>query len=231
MGIVNHKEDLLSRINDLERQVRELRRGSLYNAAISQGGLEVRTPEGNVIMRAGEIPVGSATAFGVEMRRNNGSLQARFFDSGGGGGFWALFDEAENILFSDDTYSGQGIARPYLGAAWMPYSEVLTPPIAVTSATFVKTHRAHFPKQQPRIRCLLLCDSDADTTGEIILTDHGVQLGPTVTVELGANAYAFLDAEVSGAHMDHKYLDLEVRRTAGTGNVRVAPAWIGGLQS
>ncbi len=231
MGTVNHSEDLLTRIQDLERQVRELRRRTLFNAAVSSGGIEVRTPDGPAVMRAGETVVGSETAYGVSMFRLDGSVQARFFDTANGNGYWALFDEAGNITFSEDTVSGQGIARPYLGAPWMPYTEVLTPPIAITSATFVTTHRTHFPKQQPRVRCLLLCDSDAATTGEVILTDGGTQIGPTVTVEAAANAYAYLDAPVGGAHMDMKFLDLQVRRTGGAGNVRVAPAWIGGLQS
>lgn len=231
MGTVNHPEDLVSVVRDLERQVRELRRRSLGNAAISQGGLEVRTSEGAVIMRAGEFPWGSQTAHGVEFRRQNGGLQARFADTPGGNGYWALHDEAGNVICSEDTMSGQGLATPYLGAAWMPYSEVLSPPIATTSATFVITHRAHFPKQHPRVRVLLLCDSDADTTGEVILADGGSQIGGTVTVPLASNQYFWLDAEVAGSHMTMKYLDLQVRRTAGTGNVRVAPAWIGGVQS
>lgn len=231
MGWTNQPEDLTSVVRDLQRQVTELRRRSLYGAAISSGGLEVRTPDGDVVMRAGETIVGSETAFGVSMFRRDGSVQARFFDTPGGNGYWALFDEAGNITVSEDTTSGQGLARPYLGAPWMPYSEVVTPPIATTSATFVSTHRTHFPLQQPRVRCVLVCKSDAATTGEIILTDNAVQIGPTVTVEAAANTYSFLDATVDGDHMAMKTLDLQVRRTSGAGNVRIAPAWIGGLQS
>lgn len=231
MGVVRHQEDLATVVKDLQRQVRELRRGTLFGAVISQGGVEARTPDGDVIMRAGELDIGGTSAYGIEMRRRDGTLQARFFDTPGGGGYFAFFDEQQNIILSNDTVSGVGLAVPYIPAAWMPYSEVLSPPIATTSATFVITHRAHLTKQHPRIRVLLLCDSDADTTGEVILADGGVQIGPTVTVELGANNYRWLDAYVDGDHMAMKYLDLQVRRTAGTGSVRVAPAWIGGVQS
>jgi hypothetical protein len=231
MGIVNQPEDLLTRIRDLERQVRELRRGTLFGAAISQGGLEVQTPEGDVIARIGEIQVGDEAAYGMQIFRRDGSLQARFFDTPGGGGFWAFFDEAGNILASNDTVSGFGLARPYLTGSFMPYSEVSTPPIPTTSASFVITHRAHFPRQHPRVRVLLLCDSDADTTGEVILAQAGVQVGPTVQVELASNVYTWLEGEVSGEFGHMLYLDLQVRRTAGTGNVRVAPAWVGGIQS
>ncbi len=231
MGVVNHPEDLVSVVRDLQRQVRELRRNTLFGAAISQGGLEVRTPEGAVVLRAGEFEYGSETARGLTVFRTDGTMQARFFDVPGGNGYWAMFDEQENVLFSEDTVSGQGIARPYIPCTWMPYNEMSTPPIPVTSATFVSTHRAHFPKQQPRIRCLLLCDSDVGTTGEVILVDGSTQIGPTVTVEAGSNVYDYLDAPVPGGHMQMKFLDLQVRRTAGAGEVRVAPAWIGGLQS
>ncbi len=231
MGVVNHSEDLLTRIRDLERQVRELRRGTLFGAAITQGSLEVRTPEGDVIARIGEIEIGESTAYGMSVYRRNGTLQARFFDTPGGGGYWSLHDEQGSIVVSNDTVSGSGLATPYLTGTFMPYSEVSTPPIPTTSATFVTTHRAHLPRQHPRVRILLLCDSDADTTGEVILMQGGVQVGPTVTVELGSNVYTWLDAPVSGPLFQMMYLDLQVRRTAGTGSVRVAPGWIGGIQS
>ncbi len=231
MGVVNQPENLLTRIKDLERQVRELRRGSLFNAAITNGGLEVRTPDGDVILRAGDMDIGGQTAYGMPIFRRNGTLQARFFDTAGGDGYWSFFDESGNIVASNDTVSGFGLARPYLTGSFMPFSEVSSPPIPITSATFVITHRAHFPRQHPRVRVLLLCDSDADTTGEVILTQSGVQVGPTVTVDAASNIYTWLEAPVTGAFTHMLYLDIQVRRTGGTGNVRVAPAWVGGVQS
>lgn len=113
----------------------------------------------------------------------------------------------------------------------MRYSEVLTPPLSTTSATFEILWRYHGQKQLPRVRSLLLVDSDSDTTGEIILSQGGVQVGPTITVEANANSYMWHDATVSGGHLSSLYLDLQARRTAGTGSVKVAPAWISGVQS
>ncbi len=232
MGKVNHTEDLTSRIKALEARLAALERGRpLANASVSQGNFDVRTPDGDVIMKAGELQIGSQTAYGVELRRRDGSLQARFFDTPGSNGYWAMFDEASNVVVSNDTVSGVGLATPYIPYTAMPYSEMSTPPIPTTSATFVPTHRVHGQRQHPRIRVQLLTDSDAGTTGEVILMQGGVQIGGTLSVPDGDNSYRYIDANVDGGHLSFVYIDIHVRRASGAGNVRVAPAWVAGIQS
>jgi hypothetical protein len=182
-------------------------------------------------MKAGEIQVGGDTVYGVEFRNRAGSLQARYFDSTGGTGFWAMFDEASNVIVSNDTVSGTGLATPYIPYTAMPYSEMSTPPIATTSATFVPTHRIHGQKQHPRIRVQLLTDTDATTTGEVILMQNGSQIGATLAVPDNDNSYRTIDAYVDSGHLGFVYIDVHVRRVSGAGNVRVAPAWVAGIQS
>lgn len=232
MGKVLHTEDLLTRLAAAEKRIAALERGRpLANASVSQGNFDVRTPQGDVIMKAGELQIGSETAYGVELRRGDGSLQARFFDTPGGNGYWALFDEASNVVVSNDTVAGVGLATPYIPYTVMLYSEMSTPPIPTTSATFVATHRIHGQKQHPKLRVQLLTDSDAATTGEVILMQGGVQIGGTLEVPAADNSYRWIDAPVDGDHLSFVYVDLQVRRTGGAGNVRVAPAWAAGIQS
>ncbi len=232
MGVVNQPEDLLTRIKALERQVRELRRGTLNNATISQGGLEVRTPDGAVIMRAGEFTYGSQAARGLIIFRSNGTTQARFFDVPGGGGYWSMFDEQGSAIFSEDTNSGFGIATPYLQVAAMPYSEVLSPPQSTTSATFTRLHRLHFQLQQPWLRTQLICQTDASTTGEVQLAVAGVPVTASpAPLDAGISEYRTVDARIEGDQRSFQYVDVEVRRTGGAGAVRVAVAFASGRQS
>ncbi len=229
MGVTDQPQDLLTLVRDLQRQVTELRRRSLYNAAISSGGLEVRTPDAAVVVRAGQL--GDTDEYGVEMRRRDGTLQARFWDTPGGGGWWSLHDEQGRICVSNDSASGRGLATPYLTWDWMPWSQVTTPPLATTSAAFEIVARCHAQLQNPRIRLLLIAKTDADTTGEVILAQGSTVISGVLSVQAAANNYLWLTATVDGDMFDAGYIDLQARRTAGTGTVRLAIAWCAGVQS
>ncbi len=231
MGTVNQREDLLSVVRDLQRQVRELRRRSLFNAAISEGDIQVRTPEGAPIVIAGQIPYGSSTVSGLAVYRSDGTLQARFFDSAGGNGFWALFDEAENILASDDTVAGEGLARPYIPMRTVPYTEVTTPPVAVTSASFVPVFRTSGMKQLARIRVRVLVQTDGATTGEIVLMQGVSTISTTVIVPPSTNDYMILDGTVTGGHLTFVDVDTHARRSAGAGTFRIGVSADSGIQS
>lgn len=228
----NHTEDLYATIRDLKKRIAALERGRpVAGASISQGNLELRTPDGDTIMRAGEIQWGSQTAYGVEFFRQNGTRQARFFDTANGGGYWALYGEQGEILVSNDTVSGVGLATPYIPLTVTRYSEYLSPPVTTVSATFEPLFRAHAQRQHPRVRFLLATDSDADTTGEVMLTQGGAQISNVVSVPLGDNTLRWLDATVTGDHLGTLGVEVNARRTAGTGFVRVGVMWCAGVQS
>ncbi len=233
MGTSNQPADLLSLIKELQKQVRELRRRSLFGAAISEGDLSVRTSDGSTVLRVGEIPYGSGTVSGLAITRADGTLQARFFDtSPGGGGYWALFDEQQNVIVSEDTVASQGLATPYLQVKSMPSSEVTTVPQFTTSATFVPLHRLHFQKAQPWIRTWLITQTDAATVGEVRLAVGGVAItAAPLPLAAAINTYQLLDAPVAGSHMSFQAIDVEARRVSGAGNVRVGVAFASGRQS
>lgn len=231
MGVVRQAEDLLTRIKDLERQVRELRRRNISNAVISDGNLEVRTASGQVIMRAGDIPYNNTTVTGLQTFRANGTLASIQWDTPTGGGFWAFFDEAGAILLSNDTVSGSSLATPYLGYHVVPWSEVLSPPQSTTNAAMETLHRIHGQRQNPWIRVLLIVQSDAGTTGEVQVADAGTPLTAATPIAAATNTYTWIDAPVSGAHMDAKFLDVQARRTGGAGAIRIGVASVLGRQS
>lgn len=232
MGKQLHTETLLTRLLAAEKRIAVLERARpVSGAAISQGNLDVRAPNGESVLRAGQLPYGDDPAYGLEVRRLNGGLQARFFDTDGGGGYAAIFDSEGNVIFSEDTASNQGIATPYLAYRVMPYSEVLTPAQNTVSATFEKLHRITAQKAQPWVRTYLIINTTADTTAQVVLTQGGVQISSILDLPVSTNGYFWLDAPVDGGHMSTLLVDVEARRVAGTGPVRVAVAIATGRQS
>lgn len=232
MTTTNQQQDLGTVLRDVQQQLKELRRATLSGAALSSGSIEVRSPTtGAVLVRAGEIPYGSSTVQGWAVYRTNGTIQALFWDSSGGDGYWALFDEQQNILVSSDTVSGVGLAAPYLGTHPTPYSRVTNPPESTTSGTFGPLWRLHHRKQHPRLHVRLVIRTAADTTGEIRLFCAGVAISDTLAVPVATNGYFDVYGAVPGAHMGIQNVDVEARRVAGTGSVQVEVVICQGVQS
>lgn len=228
----NQPEDLGTRIKALERRIADLERGrTLAGAVLSQGNLEVRDDNGTTILRVGRFDYGGQTVYGMLLSRTDGSTQMWAWDAGGGGGYFSLWDEAGNIIVSNDTASGQGLATPYIPFRSLPWSEVLTPPQSTTSGTFTPLHRIHGQKQHPVIRAHLITQADASTDGEAYLSVGGVPISSVITIPGGDNSYRTLDADLAGSHLSFVYVDVEVRRTAGAGAIRVGVAFVEGKQS
>lgn len=232
MGQTNQPDDLISRIKRLEQQVKELRRPStLGNAALSQGSFEVRDDGGNTVLRAGKFLSGADEVYGLAAWRDNGSIQFLVWDNGSGDGYWSLWDEVGNIVVSNDTDSGQGLATPYIPYRPMPYSEVLTPPQSTTSGTFGALHRVHGQKQHPIIRAHLILQADASTTGEVRLAVDGSAISDVQVIDAGENVYRTIDCALAGGHLSFQYVDVEARRVSGAGAIRVGVAFVEGKQS
>lgn len=230
---VNHAEDLVARIKRLENEIATLKRGTtLSNSVLSRGSMEVQTDSGQVLQRIGAIPFGGSTVQGIASYRANGSVASIVWDTPTGGGFWAFYDEAENVVVSDDTVSGVGLARPYLQYSSMPSTSVVTPPQSTTSGTFQALHRCHGQRWQPWIRTYLIVQSDAATTGEVQLAIGGVAITAAPTPILAAaNAYQVVDAQLPGEFMDFFAVDVEARRVSGAGAIRIGLAFVSGRQS
>jgi hypothetical protein len=230
---INHPEDLIARIKRLENELAILKRGStLSGSVLSRGQMEVQTESGQVLQRIGAIPWAGTTVRGIANYRADGSVTSIQWDDDEGNGYWSWYDEAGNSVVSDDTVSGQGLARPYLQYASTPWTQVLTPPELTTLGTFDPMARIAGQKQQPYLRVYLLTQADVGTTGEVQLAIGGsaITAAPT-SIPDGANLYQTVDAELPGEHLSIFTVDVEARRVSGAGSIRVGVAFASGRQS
>jgi len=241
-------QDIIDIIRGLEQRIRELEKGApIRNAQISGGqGLKitggggidvdgsgfifVRDPDGGTTapFYAGFLarptydrPDGKAQP-GVAMYRDDGTLAFALYDANPADGYQqyvGIYDRAGNIIVGDDTTSGQGLARPYLGFSLYPvrFGELLP----TTSATFEQLFSGQGDKQHPNLSVRAWGATDSGTTGELRVMVNGVQLGATATLPaLSFTTYDFA-GPVAGTHLTTLSVSIEARRTSGTGNVRV----------
>lgn len=200
------------------------------------GSLIMQTPAGHTVVQAQriDIPDGSGRKQQVfVLGRDDGSLAFALADLGTTPGHshqqnWALYDRATNILFAEDTDSGVGLARPYLSLG--PFMSNSYPTDTTTSGSFVTLQTLVGFKQHPKVWVQILGRSDdGTTTGEIRVIDQdGHVIGPVQTVTAGAYAYYNIGpAVLPGAHELAISLNIQARRTAGTGaiGVRGIAAW------
>ncbi len=215
--------DVAKVLNAEFQKIKELGRKTLYSAVISAGGLriqddgafEIVTSTGAYTLYAKKGTDGKRE-FGV--LRDNGTFVIRTFTASGAQA-WALHDNQNGIVFSDDAAAGQGIARPAL--SW-PTRRVRFDSLPSTdSASFEAVVDTGFVyKQHPMAYAQVVhCATTSGTTGEARLMLDGVQVGSTITVGF-AVAYANIGPiAIPGSHMSQHRLILECRRTGGTGRV------------
>ena len=225
MGQVNQPSNLLDRIIRVEKRVEEIwKKVGLASAVIRRGGLTLledaylRMVDDNnhEIVYIGPDNEGKQI---IRIRREGGAEVLYTYTAQGGRQFWALTDNAQQIVFSDDAVSGQGIARP-----WIPIPVQTTrfddlPSTPNTNWDQLQS-TAWRPKQHPFWKASVShCVDNPDTTGEARLMLDGVQVGNAITVAW-LNAWTDVGPfPVPGTHMSLHQLELHCRRTAGTGRV------------
>lgn len=232
--------DIMRRLRDLERMVRELMAGRRLEAAsIGRGGITVKDggtvqvvdAEGTALATMGAL---DATRRGVLLRRAGGSLAFGVYGTGEGGdvGFAGIYDLAGQYIVTDDVASGRGLARPYIP---VQVGEVAVPTATTTSGSFVDLAAGMMSIQHPVLYAYLLVRaSDTGTTGEVRLTLDGNQVGNVLPVSAGAYAYASYGPSPLPATYSYgvlRELRVQARRTAGTGTIGVRVLSILGLES
>jgi hypothetical protein len=224
VGQVNQPSNLLDRIIRLEKRVEEIwKKVGLASAVIRRGGLTLLddaylrvVDDNNVeIVYIGPDQEGKQI---IRIRREGGA-DVLYTYTVSGRQYWALTDNARQIVFSDDAVSGQGIARP-----WIPIPVLTTRfdqmPSTPSPDWDLVESTAFRMKQAPFWRVNVKhCTTLPDTAGEARLLLDGVQVGSTITVGF-VNAWTDIGPfAVPGTHMSQHQLELFCRRTTGTGRV------------
>lgn len=245
--------DLLERIRQIaaEEVQKYARSGPLRNARISGGEgltvtagskMRVEHPDGSTMVHAGiydnnetfDLPDGSHQPMFL-LRRADGTLALAMYDPAPGFGgfqqFLALLDRAGNVILSDDTDSGQGLARPYIPGSFYR-TRFADMSVATTSASFETMWGATLYKQHPQLVVGVLATTDvAGTSGQVRVLVNGAQLGTTQTLGFAGQNLTFGAAPVPGAHMGPLLVEVQGCRTGGTGALRVEPRYMYGQQS
>lgn len=222
------------------------RSGFLRNASITQGGLTISNGGTLKLRSADDVDtfyVGPVTPAlwdgssqpGLLMRRNDGTLVLSLYDAfptpGGYSQALAWWDRSSNTIIADDTNSGQGIARPYIGGGFgrARYADMS---VSTTSSTFETVWETRLYKQQPQLEVGFKATMDTTaTTGEVRVLVNGTQIGPVKTQAFSIATQVVGPAPVQGAHMDYLTVEIQARRTSATGACRVEALYWTGRQS
>lgn len=234
----------------IDRKIAEYARsGSSRNMSLSAGG-RFTIKGGALVVTAGD---GSTSAYfggiypampdgnlqpGMILRREDGSIAAALYDPtpdpaspDGFKQFFAIYDRAGNIVFSDDTASGQGHARPGLSGGFAA-AQFANFRYSTTSASFVTLAEQWVRKQQPRLQVAVKASMDtAATTGELRVLVDDVQLGATAAQSFAIATNYFGPAAIAGYHRDSVMVKIQGCVTSGSGALKVEPMFWEGYQS
>jgi hypothetical protein len=224
------------------------RSATLRNASISKGGrltikggaIAVEAADGGLTFFVGGItpslPDGTYQP-GMTLRREDGTLAMALYDPdpdpdgpGDYKQFLALYDRGQRIIMSDDTASGQGLARPWLGATF--YRERYADWIGTTSTTWETLFTAYLYKQHPELFVQMWTSNDTPAaTGEVRVLVNDVPFGTPAATGFVVSAKTFGAEPVSGSHMGALEVQIQARVVSGGGAVRVEPINCLGVQS
>lgn len=225
-----NQEDLSRIIADLRRRVENLESGARVGfTSIDSGALEVNSGVFTVgtnpqVVYFGPVADGiGGFPPGFVFRRANGAL---VFDLEGAGTaqYWALRDEQNNNLMSDDSLTGQGLARPYIPlVSGVHYNKTFS--VTTTNASFEGMYIFRFSKQHPQyfVDPMVKC-SDGTTAGEIQIYNNvtnEIAADPVVVPAGALQRVPIGPFPIAGNHMDDCEFELQARRTAGVGTIGI----------
>ncbi|MFB7461722.1 hypothetical protein [Streptomyces sp. NPDC056188] len=151
-------QDLLDRINALEREVRELRGRANIRPALNEilngdvvigegGRLFVRAPGGPAVFETGQSP--TAHDYFTTLRRDTGALAFTigansYEDDDAPSQMVRMWDRNGNVIVMDDYYSPEFLGRP-----WMPVQLHPTPRQAYTGTSYDSAYVGTGPAHNP----------------------------------------------------------------------------------
>ncbi|MBQ1045324.1 hypothetical protein KBX03_22705 [Micromonospora sp. C72] len=174
----------------------------------------------------GDIPVGQ-----VLIKRFNGSPAMEVFGGSDEPGFFAIYDQENNIILSDDAVSKKGLARPYIPYEVFRIPDLTSPADLTTSSTFVPHHGIINQQQHPKIRVLVYVHCNGSDVAQVRLRDASTVIA--TSPNLSGDQWYYLE----GSHVGYEFgkefqYDIEIRRVSGTSSgVGFTPIYAMGIQS
>lgn len=173
-------------------------------------------------MLMGEHVSGPDDVEGIFIKRNNGTIAFWIFSRiSDGYGFTALYDQQENIIFSDDGNSGKGIARPWIPMTFVNTTELPLPPAArQTSSTSDTAVVTLYPNaQHSYIRYIgYVYTQNAGVTVQVKFKNAGS--GVTYESQTVEDGFIFGTFALTGYSFGEEIqMDVTIRRASGSGNV------------
>lgn len=238
-------------LQKLRQEIAELRTArSLENAFIGRGGvtigedgsLIVKDGDGRTVAIVGALPTAynrsdGSRQPGVVLYREDGTLAAFLGDFNATTPpfkqAWQITDRAGNIVMADDTNSGKGLATPWVDGGLVLADTDVTRWPQTTSGTFLDVAFGWYRIQNPKMQWVFQYVADAATAGQVRLLVNGVQVGATQTVGTSFGTWVQYNVTIPGAWSvgDLVSVEVQARRTAGTGSVYVQALRFSGDQS
>ncbi|CAL9296872.1 hypothetical protein [Streptomyces sp. SudanB25_2051] len=226
-------QDLLDRIRELERKVRELAGRSQIRPALTEvlhgdvvigegGRLIAQAPNGNRVFISGQTPEGD---WAVGMGRENGTPALTVGDDvNTGGQMIRTFSRSGQVIVMDDAFADGHLGRP-----WVPIP--CAPLINFTNDEEFALYSGQMLTQHKVLRVNMQLSGPSGTSAQVLMRIGGTQYGPTWTLSSSATIRDVNERVVLPA-ADFPYgRDVSVvmwaRRTGGTGvcTLRVRGLW------
>lgn len=187
-----------------------------------------------------QIPDGSGrTQVVTEFARDDGTTAFAIYDGGTVPGHvhqqaaeW--FDRTGHTVFSDDSVSGVGVARPHLTLPQMTNTNTATWP-ATNATAWTDIADCYAEIQQPKLTWVIALYAPASTTGAYEMVVAGTTLSSTTVVGGASGTFNYwtdtqpIPAGVTFGSIVTVILNAQV--TAGTGTILARPMLLQGTQS
>lgn len=232
-------KDIIEYIKLLEKRIQNLERSQRIgntsidggSVVVNNGAIVAKHPNGVELFRTGTgstilpFEVNPTQGYVTSIRRANGNLIFEAFSSEGGGESMSqLRDRNSNQILTEDYLTGNGLGRPFIPYRIYKASEWLTPPDIVTSGTFAGVYIIESNQQHPAVYVNVRVVADAGTAGEVRLQDTffgNTMWSATITTAFNGNLEGSGNITGFRAYGNNTSFEVQARRTAGTGNIRL----------
>ncbi|MDT0432813.1 hypothetical protein [Streptomyces salyersiae] len=233
-------QDLLDRINALEREVRTLRGRAQIRPAMNQvlngdvvigegGRLLVRDPDGDAVFETGQAESGD---WFVTMRRDTGDPAISVGANAYPGDtavkqMIRVFNRDGLVIMMDDYYADGYLGRPYVPIP-------MSPGVPFTADTETSVYSGHMVVQHKVLNVNALLSAPAGTTARVRLTLNNNEIGAwtinSATTQTEINERIPL-SPTEFPHSTSPVAVLWAQRTAGTGTCTLRLRGLWGLNT